>query len=599
LRIMERGDADGVYIGLPTMATANAMYERMQEPYLKLYSEGDKPSLILSHGARHLSAKFSETVIAHKQKNEGYGGEEEAASAVCNEWYSDNRKKALLADVGVGTIDQALLGVLPARHQSLRLLGLQRKILIIDEVHAYDPYMEHLLEVLLEAHSRGGGSAILLSATIPISKRNDLIDAFKAGLDSFPNENAMKEEQAFPLVTQAGCTEEKYYPLETRHELKRKVDVAFFHDSENVLQFIEQKATDGDCVCWIRNTVHDARDSFQELKKRGIIKDDRIELFHSRFAMVDRSRIEENVLNNFGEKSGQTERKGRVLISTQVVEQSLDLDFDQMVTDLAPIDLIIQRAGRLHRHKRDKDGNRLFGKDAIDLRHPPVIHIFAPVFDENADSKWLRDDFAGTLAVYRDPRKLWYTQKILMEKKSWKMPEDARELIEAVYSNNNDTDIPEGLMVQTIKAEGEAQSKESMGHLNALMLEKGYCRNAVKTDQWDEEERVPTRLTEDNIEVVLVVSENGKLEPYAEAISYPWDWSCLSISLRDWKKTDYTLPLEFTEQVTRVKESIKRLKYSNFVIVNERSTEALKSGKSISEVYDPRFGWGIEREKEG
>jgi CRISPR-associated endonuclease/helicase Cas3 len=597
-RIMERGDADGLYVGMPTMATANAMYERMHEAYRKLYKDVEIPSLVLSHGARHLVPNFTETVVAHQQRKDMYYENEQTASAVCNEWFADNRKKALLADVGVGTIDQVLLGVLPARHQSLRLLGLQRKILIIDEVHAYDPYMEHLLEVLLEAHARGGGSAILLSATIPIKKRNDLMDAFRKGLSVNEDENLFSGEMAFPLVIQAGLSGTKTYPTDTRREVRRAVGVSFLHDYEKVLQFIEQKASAGECVCWIRNTVKDARKTYQDLKKRGIISLDRLDLFHSRFAMVDRARIESNTKDYFGKKSGQEERKSRVLISTQVVEQSLDLDFDQMITDLAPIDLLIQRAGRLHRHTRDQFGNRIEGETVTDKRTPPIIHIFSREFDEKADSKWLAGEFAGTLAVYRNPGNLWRTQRILAEKKGWKMPEEARELIEAVYGDENGPEIPLGLQGQVIKAEGEDQSKESMGHLNALVLEKGYCRNAVKADQWDDEERIPTRLAQDNTEVVLAVVENGKIIPFAEAVKYPWDWSCLSISLSDWKKTGYSLPEEYERQVQELKETFPRLKYSNFVIATKKSGKALESDQPISEVYDPRFGWGKDHEKE-
>ena len=105
-----------------------------------------------------------------------------SATAYCNAWLADNRKKALLADVGVGTLDQALLAVLPARHQSLRLLGLERKVLLVDEVHAYDSYMQKLLDALLEIHARQGGSVILLSATLPQTMRENLVAAFHRGL---------------------------------------------------------------------------------------------------------------------------------------------------------------------------------------------------------------------------------------------------------------------------------------------------------------------------------------------------------------------------------------------------------------------------------
>lgn len=174
-RLLSAGLADGLYVALPTMATANAMYERLGRVYRRLYDQNNTPSLILAHGARDLSEAFRQTVAVPENKSDGvaydkpYDSEDEelSASAYCNAWLADNRKKALLADVGVGTLDQALLAVLPVRHQSLRLLGLRRKVLLVDEVHAYDSYMQKLLDTLIEAHARQGGSVILLSATLP------------------------------------------------------------------------------------------------------------------------------------------------------------------------------------------------------------------------------------------------------------------------------------------------------------------------------------------------------------------------------------------------------------------------------------------------
>ncbi|MGR8998552.1 MAG: CRISPR-associated endonuclease Cas3'', partial [Gammaproteobacteria bacterium] len=158
-RLMAQGLADGLYIALPTMATANAMYKRLGKVYHKFYQSGSEPSLILAHGARQLSQDFQDSVVlANQPKTDGNylnaNNEEDqelSATAYCNAWLADSRKKALLADVGVGTLDQALLAVLPARHQSLRLLGLGRKVLLVDEVHAYDSYMQKLLDALLEA----------------------------------------------------------------------------------------------------------------------------------------------------------------------------------------------------------------------------------------------------------------------------------------------------------------------------------------------------------------------------------------------------------------------------------------------------------------
>ncbi len=174
-RLMSENGAQGTYFALPTMATANAMFSRASGMYRKLFAPDATPSVVLAHGARNLDRRFRDLVLpaAATEENHGLPGDAagDVASARCNSWLADGNKKALLAQMGIGTIDQALLAVLPNRHQSLRLLGLFGKVLIIDEVHANDSYMHQLLCKLLEAHARSGGSAILLSATLPLRMR--------------------------------------------------------------------------------------------------------------------------------------------------------------------------------------------------------------------------------------------------------------------------------------------------------------------------------------------------------------------------------------------------------------------------------------------
>jgi CRISPR-associated endonuclease/helicase Cas3 len=582
------------------MATANAMYARLQKAYDKLYSEGERPSLVLSHGTRHLSEKFTDSIGVPKHHDDSSYGKEESASSYCNEWIAENRKKALLADVGVGTIDQALLSVLPARHQSLRMIGLHRKILIVDEVHAYDSYVEHLLGVLLEAHARNGGSAILLSATIPRNIREKLIGKFQSGLDAKPEDQTTAEVQTgFPMVTQVAANNTIMHEMKTRNEMARNLSVEFLHERELVFEKILRESQKGQCVCWIRNTVEDARKTFFELLKRGAAPD-KIDLFHSRFAMIDRTRIENAVVRNFGngENYEPADRIGRILIATQVVEQSLDLDFDQMITDIAPIDLLIQRAGRLHRHCRNKNGtmNKIAG--AIDQRAKPVLYIFAPEFSVTPDKTWMSGEFKGSSAVYAHTGRLWLTQKILREKGGWAMPGDARELIESVYGDSADANIPDGLQQATIRAEGRDQAQTGMGHLNALILEKGYCRDAVRADQWDEDEKVQTRLTEESHEIALAVFRENALVPYADFKEHAWDWSTLSVSLSAWKRVGYTTPQKYAATVEDLKKSLLRLKYTEVVIVTENSTEAFSSNNAICDYYSPRYGWGASLAEE-
>jgi CRISPR-associated endonuclease/helicase Cas3 len=563
-RLMSQGLADGLYVALPTMATANAMYRRLGDVYRKFYRAESKPSLILAHGARELSQDFQDSVVLEPQQipdsNYLHGGNEDdqelSATAYCNAWLADSRKKALLADVGVGTLDQVLLAVLPARHQSLRLLGLGRKVLLVDEVHAYDSYMQKLLDALLEAHARQGGSAILLSATLPQTMRENLVKAFHKGLGEDAPE--LSEPAEYPLVihTSSDTLEQA---IDTRAEVKRTVNIERLDSQDEVIARILKTVDAGQCVCWIRNTVKSARQSYQDLLDAGV-EPNRLSLFHSRFAMIDRLAIEDRIVAHFGNDSINEHRKGQVLIATQVVEQSLDLDFDVMITDLAPIDLVIQRAGRLRRHIRDIQGNRIRENGAQDQRGAATLYLFSPDPVTDAEAGWLKTDHAGTAAVYPHTGKLWLTAKRLTDQGKLTMPEDARVLIEGVYSGAAESDIPEALLEASFNAEGKDMTQKSMADLNVLKLNKGYTR--LSSDNWDEETKIPTRLTEEEtVAVVLVVVDNGRLMPYAKTGQYAWALSTVKIPEREWKKAQQYISEKLKPLIETLKAEQKALRW--------------------------------------
>lgn len=374
-RLMSANKGHGLYVGLPTMATANAMYQRLASAYHALFTDESRPSLILAHGGREMSDSFRQSIWQPTENiAEDYARDDGNATTECHTWFADSRKKALLAEVGVGTLDQLLMAVMPFRHQSLRLLGMRDKILLLDEVHAYDGYMVKLLEGLLRFHAAQGGSAIILSATLPAALREKLLNAFSDGAEFMSAGGS--DNAGYPWLshlTSSGLLEQ---PLATRPEVQRTVAVNWIQQRQEALDIIYRVVATGQCICWIRNTVDDALDTYQQLLHEGIVPEQDLLLFHSRFAFIDRIAIENKTLNWFGNNAPVSERRGKVLIATQVVEQSLDLDFDWMITDLAPIDLLIQRAGRLQRHIRDAHGQR---KSTLpDERQPPVLHISGP-----------------------------------------------------------------------------------------------------------------------------------------------------------------------------------------------------------------------------
>lgn len=519
-RLMEQGLAEGFFIGLPTMATANAMYKRVAEIYQKLFA-GDA-NLVLAHGHKKLVEEFAASILPVGTPEQDGAQLDETASARCSAWLADHSKRALLASAGIGTIDQALLAVLHSKHQSLRLLGLFNKVLIVDEVHACDAYMQGVLEVLLEFHARTGGPVILLSATLPGRMKQALLNAYAKGRNQAPAP-ALRSD-AYPLATrwhddQPALLENA---LASRACVSRTVRVHYEADDEKAFAHIIAALQQGQCVGWIRNTVADAMDAYERLSKT--ISSENITLFHARFALRDRLEKETQVLDLFGENSKQHDRQGRVMIATQVAEQSLDVDFDVLITDLAPIDRVLQRAGRLQRHVRDAQGNCLVAPDAKDERLAPCLWIYAPAWAEQPRADWYGALFKKAQYVYGHHGQLWLTAKVL-QKGSFTMPADSRNLIETVFSETET--LPESLSKNALKAEGQEMSEASLAQLNTLKIDGGYKRGEI-SDWWGES-KTPSRLGEETMEVMLAKWVDGNLQRWAEGV---WTYSMVKVAAR-------------------------------------------------------------------
>jgi len=540
-RLLAAGHGDGLYFALPTMATSNAMYSRLGNLHRRFYTADSSPSFVLAHGARDLNDDFVAAVAAPQPVDLDYTASELSATSRCNQWLADSRKKALLAEVGVGTIDQALMAILPFRHQSMRLYGLARKVLVIDEVHAYDNYMQTLLSQLLAYHARQGGSAILLTATLPRAMRSALMAAWQAGLGQ-PATKPQKDD--FPLLTHVSEGQPLELPLESRKEVSRSVEVAWLNEEEQAIEAVLEAVEGGECIAWVRNTVDDAIRAFEAIAARHP-DPERCLLFHSRFAMVDRQRIESQVIERLGKDSTPEIRKGQVLISTQVFQESLDCDVDVMISDIAPIDLLIQRAGRLQRHQRG-------------ARCLPRLLVLAPPWANDPDEHWLNRTLPGTQAVYRDTSLCWLTQRVLRRLEAIRMPEEARDLIEGVYGPVSD-DIPDALQAARYEQKGMQRTAGSMANFNALNLEEGY----TKSDQWQEEQEIGTRLMDEptvNI-VLLSLTDDNKLALWAGESRHAGMLS--QVKLRQSQAAKLAaLPSRYESQWLTLQERYKALKYT-------------------------------------
>jgi CRISPR-associated endonuclease/helicase Cas3 len=414
----------------------------------------------------------------------------------------------------------------------LRLWGLADKVLVIDEAHAYDAYMDKELETLLCFHAALGGSAIILSATLPGLKRHALIDAFRKGLGIEEPWNSCIS--AYPLVTIAAAQSVDEYPTCLRESLTREVAVPRIGDLAEAHAAVLEAACKGAAVALIRNTVDEAVASHAELASAY---NGETLLFHARFAMADRLGIEERVLEKFG-RAPKLARRG-ILVATQVIEQSLDLDFDLIVTDLAPIDLLIQRAGRLWRHMDQRPEG---ARPHISEPHGPTLLVLSAEPVADAGARWLDSVLPKTTAVYRDAALLWRSAKVMFDAGkivSRTSPECAapesgelRALVEAAYGKNRIA-IPGGLEGAQNEAAGKASAERSQGGFNVLRFEAGYDFDGGR---WDADSRVPTRIGDDTITLRLAVLQEGRILPWALREGSEWAdrraWALSEVSVR-------------------------------------------------------------------
>ena len=406
-RCMTTFDVRGLYVALPTMATSNQMYGRVRT-LLERSHPGDETVLLqLLHGLSSLNDDFSSRLrrasdepravgseVGESDADHGGADEEEAvlphgvygdedhASIVAGEWFT-KRKRGLLAPFGVGTIDQALLAVLRVRHVFVRLFGLAGKTVIIDEVHAYDTYMSTLLERLLGWLGALRCNVVLLSATLPRHRVRELLEAYQAGCGD-ANADAPLDVATYPRVTWAtGATSGSGSIDQTtaggRTFAIRWRDGPSPHEpagASALAEWLREELREGGCAVIICNTVRRAQDLYRcvapAFASPASDRAPTVELLHSRLLLGQRSIVEGRILRRYGPSDENRRPHRAILIATQVVEQSLDLDFDLMVSDFAPIDLLLQRAGRMHRHQRSRPGPLA----------QPELHVIAPSVDD-------------------------------------------------------------------------------------------------------------------------------------------------------------------------------------------------------------------------
>ncbi len=415
------GHERGLYFALPTQLTSVRIHDRVQKFLAQAVENWSTITLV--HGNAWLTDKRIQAIPPTSANN---NADTPDPSTDGNRWFSDNRR-ALLAPFGVGTADQALMAVLPVKFSALRMFALGGKVVVIDEVHSYDPYtsaiIDRAVEWLLELHC----TIIILSATLTTARRQSLLKAAKAT-------NPITTH-AYPLITKvatgSGCAEVFEFPS-TDHPQKKVTVHCVSATSNDWIQQVAEAAHNRACVLVIRNTVALAQQTYDELKAEcrdtGIL----FGLVHSRFTQADREKNEGRWVELLGKDQGKRPPNGAILVGTQVLEQSVDIDADLLVTDLAPVDLILQRIGRLHRHERSRPEGC---KEARCL-------IICPQVNWEADAKTIKDQLQPHCYIY-PPFSLYMAHRILSQRKELCIPTEIRKVLEE--SAKEPSDMPAGM----------------------------------------------------------------------------------------------------------------------------------------------------------
>ena len=286
----------------------------------------------------HAQAQLEGRFLATRPGGQRVGDE---GATEAKDWF-ETGKRALLSPFAVGAIDQALHGVGEGKHHFVRLFGLSHKVVIFDEILSYDVYMTPRIEGLIQWLVALGSPMIMLSATL--SRAAALAKLLRAA-GAAPEANFEARNPSMTIVHHDGKVREHELPSPNPRSVRIRPIPG---DTASLQREVLVRYRQGGCIAIVCNTVNESIDIARALKATKGIEADDVWPFHARFPLAWRGEIEDKVLRAFNKDGQRPERC--ILVATPIIEQSLDLDFDLIISRTAPIDFLIQRAGRLHRH---------------------------------------------------------------------------------------------------------------------------------------------------------------------------------------------------------------------------------------------------------
>jgi CRISPR-associated endonuclease/helicase Cas3 len=478
-QLIGNDQARGLYFALPTQATSNRIHLRVADFLQRIQAQAPR----LVHGGSWLvddALKFPE--LNAGQPNDQRG--------TVHDWFA-SAKRALLAPYGVGTVDQALMGVIAVKHFFVRHYALAGKVVVLDEVHSYDVFTGAHIEALVEVLSRLGCTVIILSATLTRERREALLrKALPPRPATLPGQRPVTETmlpaydplappEAFPLIS--GVAVGNFIaPRPTEAPPLQPAAKIRFRGESEVLVDAVAAARSGACVLWICNTVNRAQTVYHAICGERCEGDPPVGLLHSRFPFFRREQLEKQWMQLLG-KDRTHRPAGCLLVSTQIVEQSVDLDADLLITEMAPTDMLFQRMGRLWRHWRKADPPRPRPEPDVWIIEEPMT--FADFCTANA--KDIYEAFGKKARVYA-PYVLLRSLEQWHDKTEVHLPDDIRPWLEATYAERNEDTRP------AWKAVKEKMLKKKRDHQNRAVT----AQNVWNLPALKDEEGIGTRLDE-------------------------------------------------------------------------------------------------------
>ncbi|MEX3610770.1 CRISPR-associated helicase Cas3' [Rothia sp. LK2588] len=423
----------GVFFGAPTMATSDSLFSRTKA-WAQL-GEAGVTSMYLGHSKNQLNAEFGSMPRRSRMRvaPEGTPNQQDCSDhtdVIAHQWLW-GRKKGILSNMVVGTVDQILMLALQSKHAMLRHLGLASKVVVIDEVHSYDAFMGSYLAKALQWLGYYGVPVVLLSATLPHSIKSQLVTAYHRGLRGSDRESIEVPETglSYPVITTATAHGVEVSEVEQSASVQTFSVQPVNDDKVTLRSLLEPVAEKGGCVLVLCNTVARAQEAFTVAQ--DVVGDD-ARLLHARFTAIERVGKEQDLVEELGPRANRDHGRPacRVVVATQVVEQSLDVDFDCIITDVAPIDLLLQRMGRVHRHARPESDRPAWARE-------PRVYIrgMQRLGTETTPPEFSR----GVDAVYHPAILLPTCSELCLVDESSaikvSLPHDIPKLVQAVYSN--------------------------------------------------------------------------------------------------------------------------------------------------------------------